>query len=246
MRATTRKTTIPSRTATRFGARLLPRLAALAMVALMVSLGSWQERRAEEKAARRATFEARTRETPLVLSGSSGPAEALLYRRLRVSGRWVREGQIFIDNRIHQGRAGFHVITPLAIAGSERVVLVNRGWVPRTATYPAAPDVPVAGGEVELTGLAALPPRRVLELSGETVSGNVWQNLSLERYAQRMRTAVAPVVILADAPAANAVAVRERPDAGVAKHQEYALTWYSLSATLAVLWLVFSVRREAA
>ena len=212
----------------------------------MVSLGRWQDRRAEEKAARQSIFEARTREAPLLLTGSSGPADALLYRRLRVSGRWVREGQIFLDNRIYQGRAGFHVITPLAIAGSDRVVLVNRGWVPRTAQYPAVPEVPAAGGDAEVTGLATLPPRRVLELSKETVSGSVWQNLSLERYAERMRMDVAPVLLLADVPAANAVAVVERPDAGIAKHQEYALTWYSLSATLAVLWLVFSVRRRAA
>ena len=212
----------------------------------MVSLGRWQDRRAEEKAARQATFEARTLEPPLVLTGSSGPADALLYRKLRATGRWVAERQVFIDNQIHQGRAGFHVITPLAIGGSSRVVLVNRGWVPRTAQYPAAPQVPVATGEVEVTGLATLPPRRVLELSGETVAGNVWQNLSLERFAERMRMDVAPVVLLADVPAANAAAVRERPDAGMAKHQEYALTWYSLSAALAVLWLVYSVRRGPA
>ena len=224
----------------------MPTLAAFAMIAVMVSLGRWQDRRAEEKGARQATFEARTREAPLALTGSSGPADALVYRRMRVAGRWLAERQVFIDNQIHQGRAGFHVITPLAIAGSGRAVLVNRGWVPRTPQYPAAPAVPASTGEVEVTGLATLPPRRVLELSRETVSGNVWQNLSIERYAERMRMDVAPVLLLADAPAAGAVAVRERPDAGIAKHQEYALTWYSLSAALAILWLVYSVRRGAA
>jgi surfeit locus 1 family protein len=214
------------------------------MIALTVHLGRWQSDRAEEKAARQATFDARSRETALVLGGSSGPAEALLYRRVRVSGRWVPEGQIFIDNRIEQGRAGFHVIAPLRIDGSDRAVLVNRGWTPRTAEYPAAPRIPPPSGAAEVTGLASLPPQRFLELSGDTIAGNVWQNLSLERYAERMRMPLVPVVVLADKPAEGLDAVREQPGFGIARHREYALTWFSLAALVAFLWTFFSFRRE--
>jgi surfeit locus 1 family protein len=178
------------------------------------------------------------------LGGSSGSAEALLYRRVHASGRWVPEGQIFIDNRIHHGEAGFHVITPLRIERSDRVVLVNRGWTPRTRAYPAPPSIPAPTGAVEVTGLAALPPRRFLELSSETIAGNVWQNLSLERYAGRMRMPLVPVVVLADKPGDGLAAVEEHPDFGIAKHREYSLTWFAFAATLAVLWIVFSFRRE--
>ena len=224
---------------------MVPTIAAIAMIALTVSLGRWQSGRAGEKAARQAAFEARTAETPLELGGSSGPAEALLYRRVRVAGEWDAKGQVFIDNQIHNGRAGFHVITPLRIDGS-RVALVNRGWTPRTAAYPAAPPVRVPEGRVLVTGIATLPPKRYLELSGETISGNVWQNLSLARYAERMRVELLPVMVLADRPAEGLVAVEEKPDAGVAKHREYALTWYSLAVTLVALWVFYSFRRSPA
>jgi surfeit locus 1 family protein len=228
----------------RLAPRLVPTLAAIAMIGLMIWLGRWQTDRAEEKAARQTMFEARNRETPVQLTGSSGPADSLLYRRVRATGQWIPESQVYIDNQIHAGRAGFHVITPLRIRGSAKVVLVNRGWTPRTSEYPAAPAVPVPTGEMEVTGLATLPPRRVLELSSETISNNVWQNLSLARYAERTRLDVLPVVILSDRPAPNLVAVHEQPDAGVAKHREYALTWFSLAATLAVIWIALSVRRS--
>ena len=216
------------------------------MIALTLSLGRWQTSRAEEKTARQAMFEARIRETPLVLGGSSGTADALLYRRVRVTGQWIAEGQIFIDNQIAQGKAGFYVMTPLRIAGSARAILVNRGWVARTRSYPQPPPVAVPSGDVQVAGLATLPPVRVLELSKETVSGNVWQNLSLSRYAERMKLELVPVVILADTPGEGLLAVHETPDAGIAKHREYALTWFSLAATLAVLWTVFSFRRVPA
>ena len=37
-----------------------------------------------------------------------------MYRRVRASGEWIAERQFFVDNQIRDGRAGFHVITPLA------------------------------------------------------------------------------------------------------------------------------------
>jgi len=217
------------------------------MIALTAWLGRWQSDRAGEKEALQAMFEARSREAAVTLGPTSGPAEALLYRHVRATGRWFPEGQVFIDNRIDEGRAGFHVVTPLRLAGSERVVLVNRGWVERSGTYPQAPNVPPpAAGEVEVTGLAALPPKRYLELSNETVSGNVWQNLSLDRYAQRMKLDVLPVMILADRASPGLVPVQERPDTGIARHKEYSLTWYSLATTVLALWVFYSFRREPA
>src|SRR6188768_1080550 len=139
------KTRNSTRMRIRFAPRLVPTLAAFAMIALTLWLGRWQGGRAEEKAALQAMYEARIREAPLVLGGSS-PPDALLYRRVRVAGTWVPEGQIFVDNRILDGRAGFHVITPIRVADGAKVVLVNRGWVARNAAYPSAPAVATPSG----------------------------------------------------------------------------------------------------
>jgi cytochrome oxidase assembly protein ShyY1 len=39
------------------------------------------------------------------------------------------------------------------------------------------------------------------------------------------------------------VPTREQPDAGVAKHREYALTWFSLAITTLALWIVLNLRK---
>ena len=226
-----------------FSPRVLPTLAALAMVALTVSLGRWQAGRAEEKAALQALLQARAAEAPLALAGGARSAQELLFRRVRLRGTFVPGGQIFIDNRVHGGRAGFHVVAPLALGAEGPVVLVNRGWVARTAAYPAPPPVPLPEGEQSIEGLATLPPRRFVELSADTVTGNVWQNLSIERYAARAGREVLPVVVIAAPPAPGLAAVEERPDTGIAKHQEYALTWFSLAATAVALWVGLNLRR---
>lgn len=227
-----------------FAPRAWPTIGAAVMIALTLALGTWQTQRAREKQARQALLESRIDETALVLTGSVASPDALLYRRVRAAGRWMAQGQIFVDNQIVGGRAGFHVVTPLALEEGRSALLVNRGWVARSADYPRAPRVEVPAGRVEVAGVASLPPRRVLELSPDTVAGNVWQNLSIERYGKQTGIAVLPVVVLADPAAPGLVAVREKPDAGVAKHREYALTWFSLAATVLVLWIALNLKRS--
>ena len=222
----------------------MPTLAAAALIALTVSLGRWQLNRAEEKGARQALLDSRQGEMPLQLTGSVPSAEPMLYRRVRVAGEWVAIGQVFVDNQMHGGRAGFHVITPLRIRGSDAAVLVNRGWIARGREYPLAPAVVVPEGHVDVSGLVWLPPARFLELSPQGIAGNVFQNLSIDRYREARRLDVLPFVVLADTPAPGLAAVRETPRMGVEKHREYALTWFSLAATAFVLWIVMNLRRR--
>jgi surfeit locus 1 family protein len=226
-----------------FTPRAWPTLGAAALIVLTLWLGRWQTHRGDEKETLQALLESRVRETPVVLSGSVAAAEPLVFRRVRAAGEWMPEGQVFIDNQVRDGRAGFAVVTPLRLAGSKDAVLVNRGWIARTAEYPRAPEVGVPAGRVEVSGIATVPPRRVLELGPATVSGNVWQNLSLERYRSRTTTPVLPVVIVADIPAPGLAPLRERPDTGIARHREYALTWFALAATAFVLWIGLNVKR---
>lgn len=220
-------------------------LAAAAFFALVAALGTWQMDRADEKRERQALFERRLAEPPLVLTGAVPSAEPLMYRRVRASGHWLADRQIYVDNQIRGGLAGFHVVTPLRIEGRNEAVLVNRGWIARDRGYPDAPAVAVEPGRVEVTGLATRPPARYRELSAETITGAVWQNLSVERYAAHSGLAVLPVVILADEPAKGLERVTEKPDAGVAKHVEYSLTWYALAATTLALWLAMNLKRVA-
>jgi surfeit locus 1 family protein len=214
------------------------------MVALTVHLGLWQRDRAQEKRARQAMLDARLRDPPVRLTGMVPDADALLFRRVRASGEWMAGRQVFLDNQVHAGRAGFFVVTPLRLNGSDDAVLVNRGWIARDANYPRPPRVTVPEGAVEVTGLATRPPARYLELSTQAVTGEVWQNLTIERFRTQTGLRVLPVIVLADTAGPGLVAVHERPDAGVAKHEEYELTWFALAATTLVLWVALNLKRR--
>jgi surfeit locus 1 family protein len=221
---------------------LVPTLATAALVALTVSLGVWQKHRGDGKERLQALYEARMSQAPARLTGPIASAEALLFRRIVARGHWIARGQVYIDNQVHEGRAGFAVVTPLALDGAKAVVLVDRGWIERDAGYPQAPKVAVPEGTVEVKGLATLPPR-FLELSPDVIQGAVFQNLTIDRYRAWSGLDAVPFVLLADAPAPGLAAVRERPDAGVAKHREYEFTWFLLAGTAVALWLGLNARR---
>jgi surfeit locus 1 family protein len=227
-----------------FSPRLVTTVAAAAFIALTLWLGRWQVDRGAQKADRQALLEARMHDAPLRLTGAVPSPEPLMYRHVNAGGEWIAERQIFVDNQVHEGRAGYFVVTPLRLDASTDAVLVNRGWIARGPSYPRPPEVQVPAGHVEVAGLATRPPARYLELSSDVVDGNVWQNLSIERFRERTGLAVLPVVVLQAGAAPGLIAVSEQPDAGIAKHREYALTWFSLAATALALWIVLNLKRE--
>ncbi|HUJ01049.1 MAG TPA: SURF1 family protein [Usitatibacter sp.] len=226
-----------------FAPRLVPTLAAAAFIALTGSLSRWQAHRAQEKDRRQHLYEERMAQPPLDLAGRVD-SEAILFRRVRADGTWIARKQVFVDNQVQEGRAGFDVVTPLRIEPGGAVVLVDRGWVARTAAYPEPPRVEVPAGRVEVQGIAALPPARFLELQpSEAIIGSVFQNLSLERYRKWSGIDVLPVEVFADPAGPGLLAVHEQPDAGADQNRQYEATWFLLAATAAALWVGLNLRR---
>ncbi len=243
---------------------LWPTLAAVVVIVATLALGRWQVHRAAEKVALQAVLEARRQLPPVDLTAlavarvDSVQAAGLRFRPAVAVGRYVASGQIFIDNRDHDGTPGFHVLTPLLFeagileagqlqAGSPgaRLVLVNRGFVARDRRYPQAPEVPVPEGIQHVSGQLALADSRYVELSAQVVSGSVWQNLQLSRYAEVSHLNPLPLVLLAAPASAGLLAVDEHPDTNVDMHRGYAFQWFSLAATTFGLYLYFAFFRKA-
>ncbi|MBL8522938.1 MAG: SURF1 family protein [Betaproteobacteria bacterium] len=228
----------------RFTPAPLPSLAALVLVALTLYLGYWQQGRATEKRALQADFDSRREQLPVTI-GSTTRAPKLHYRRAVAEGVWHAEGQIFVDNKVEDGRVGYHVVAPLKLGDGNSYLLVNRGWVSRTGSYPQTPEVALPTGRVIVRGTLSVPSSRFLELSTQTVANRVWQNLTVERYRATTGLDVLPYVLLADEAEGPLKKVIEQPDARVEKHVEYMLTWYSLAVTVVIIWVATNLHRRA-
>jgi surfeit locus 1 family protein len=235
----------------RFRPAIVPTLAAIAAIAVFVAAGNWQRGRMDQKLALRAQLEAAA-ELPPVAFPRTDDWAAWRYRAVVATGTFDAARQILIDNKVRGGRAGYDVVTPIALSDG-RFVLVNRGWVAGGATRADLPSVLPPAGVVAVPARVNVPPAGYVELTQNAVAGPVWQNLDLARYARATRLALVPVVleqtaavVRDDAPARDDALARDwpAPDFGVDKHRIYMMQWYAFAATAAGLWLYYTLRRR--
>jgi surfeit locus 1 family protein len=200
-----------------------PRLWALALAAAAcaagIALGSWQAGRAEQK---------RTAASKL--------------ERVTVEGEFAPKYTVYLDNKTRRGKAGYEIVTPLKIRGSSSHMLVNRGWIEAGKTREVLPEVRTPAGELRIEGIALDRLPKVLNL--ENSKGRVRQNLDIVEFAAETGLRLEPRVIEQHSDLPDGLA-RDWPrhDAGIEKHEGYALQWYSLAALAVVLAIVLSFRK---
>jgi surfeit locus 1 family protein len=210
--------------------------AAAAACAAGIALGNWQAHRAEEKRAAGERLEVALKSTPIEIPSSPIEAKPHALKRVAARGRFVAEHTVYLQNKIRRGRVGYEVLTPLRISNSELHLLVNRGW-------SEAPRAPTPPGEVRIEGIALERLPRVLQLK-ENTAGRLRQTLDIGEFAAERGLRLQPFIIEQHSDTGDGLA-RDwpRPDAGIEKHQSYALQWYSLAALAVALALVFCLRR---
>lgn len=227
-----------------FQPRLLTTLAAAAGVVLTFFLGQWQVGRADYKQGLQIRQDALGREPAVNIGAAPLAADDVLLRKVEVRGEFAPKYTVFVDNRLYQHQPGYHVATPLRIAGSQRYVLVNRGWIAANRDR-SIPVVDTPAGEQRVQGIAVAYSERYLELSTKVAEGNVWQNLVFERYRQATGLELHPFVIQQGEAAEDGLK-REwsRPDLGRNTHLAYAFQWYALSFAIFIYYLVTHVKRR--
>lgn len=231
----------------RFRPSVWPTLGLLVLVAATVALGNWQHRRAEAKQSLRDQLEAASRAPPLDLASVAADVAAdparFRFRAVRAQGQYDVAHQLLIDNKVHDERPGFDVVTPLRLDDGSRYVLVDRGWVGQQGSRAVLPQTPPPSGRVVVEGRVNLPPAHYLELGADTTSGPVRQNLDIARIAASSGTPLLPFVLEQTQDAGDGL-VRDwpAPDFGIEQHRSYMVQWYSLAGLGVVLWLTLNWR----
>ena len=223
---------------------LWPSVAALVVAAITISLGNWQTRRAEQKLHAQEHLDERSRGPVLELPSFPVKAEDFADFRVSARGEFVPGHTLFLDNKVLRGAVGYHVLTPLRIAGSKLHVIVDRGWVAAGPRREELPKVRTPEGELILEGIAIVPARFHYELGRDAGIGPVVQNIALERIAERTGLSLQPVVVHQTGDTGDGLLrAWERADSGESMHRGYALQWYLLAALTMVLYVTYSVRR---
>jgi surfeit locus 1 family protein len=236
----------------RFRFRAIPFVATVLLVALGVSLGQWQDRRAAHKIALQEKLGARGAEAPVVVGPQLVAAEPLEYRHVAVTGEFVRAWPLFLDNRPLQGRAGFYLLMPFRIRGSDTHVLVARGWLPRDmAEHGRLPRYDTPAGTVTIDGVAMSGMGHIMQLgTAPAMQPNAmlqnFEAAQFAQFAQASKLKLLPFFIQQTGPPlAGDQLVRDwpAPSLGVEKHQGYAFQWYALAVMALLFFVITGFRR---
>ena len=222
----------------------------LLLLSVFLGLGFWQLERAREKTGIRDSFLSRAEQSVVTVGTEPLDVEAMAYRRATAAGRFVPEFGILLDNKVYQGQAGFHVLTPLRPHDGTMLLLVNRGWMPWGVDRQQIPEIDVPEGPVEVSGRLARPARHAISFeadTGDAAYQPVWQNLDLARYSRMTGYPVHGLVLQAAPDGLVGGMVRDWPeysDSWIQRHKGYAFQWFALAVTLLVIFIVVNIKRK--
>lgn len=213
-------------------------------LAVFGSLGTWQLNRSAERRAVLDAFESSEASPPV--SGLASVPAGGGNTRVRLTGRYLADTQVLLDNMTHEGMRGYHVLTPLETADS--LVMVNRGFLAGGPDRSELPDLAVSGGEREVVGIAVPYFRRGLRLREEAAEVS-WPRRMVYPTADQLRglfdSPLPGYQVLLDGSEPDGYVRAWRPyGLEPERHLAYAVQWYGLAAAAAGIWLAVTFKRR--
>jgi len=244
----------------KIGGRLFkPRWWAVVLTAggmsVFVALGLWQLERAVFKESIENRFQQRLTEPYRAIAPDDlakvDPVD-IEYRKLLLQGGYDNSRNLLIDNQVHRGQAGYHVLTPLQLEDSDWIVLVNRGWAPwgQSRDAPPAVSVPVSAGDV--AGIAYFPGESAFQMGAGALS-EAWPRpvqyqlipyVDIDALQASFEGRLLPWMLWLS-PEQQDYYVRDwkpvwmRPE----KSRAYAVQWFAFALVALVLFIIMNLRK---
>lgn len=218
---------------------------------LFVKLGLWQYHKAQLKMELQAAYQSENSEKQLdfplnMLMVGDEKNSIWKYKHVQVKGVYEPRYQILLDNQVYMSKAGFHVLTPLKIEGSDEYVLVNRGWIEANTQHENIPNVDTPAEAVEVEGMIWLPSQKYFTLDEKQATAqfsHVWQYLDLTEYQKKVPIRVSALTIKLDPQSQKAggfVRDWEVPQERIVTHLGYAYQWFGFTASALLIFLYMS------
>ncbi len=208
------------------------------------SLGIWQIERGQTKTQIMSEFENKLTKEPIYLN-----AESKKWDRVLVSGKWENKKQLLIDNVIHQGIAGYKVLTPLRVDETNKLILVDRGWIKQNKFRDQLPDIQIPDNFESVIGTLE-QPELGLVLSDELISNNwpkISQTKNVEVISKAYTEEIFPMILLADPLLKNSLEYIKITPTNMTpiKHYGYSSQWFLMFIVLCFMYIWYGLSRNA-
>jgi len=214
-------------------------------------LGIWQLARLQQRRAFNSHY-AEIRALPPLDLPAQADLSSMEYRRARAQGTYVFADQVALRNQYNGDEYGYHLLTPLLLAGGE-ALLVDRGWIPAAENFgPASWSAYDEPGEVRVSGIIRLGGADSAFALPEPTLGpdqsrrDLWNTVNLDGLSVQLPYRLLPAYIQLDADEARTqppIPYQPALDLGEGPHLSYALQWFSFALLSGAGYFVY-VRRE--
>lgn len=232
-----------------FSPALVPSLAFLIVCPVLISLGLWQLDRAEEKREIERQVSVAMSRAPLNINLAAFdtlPAE--VYRPAVLQGRFDNDRQYLWDNKTSHGKSGYQVLTPFLLEGSDRIVMVNRGWIPILGRRDQFSDITVASNPLSIVGVIKQPSNAIQLATSESARAEAYPHLvqafEPSVIASELKRPVAPVLVELDVEDKHGFVRDWQPYYGkIGKHVGYAVQWFLMALIVVFLYIKLNLKR---
>lgn len=235
---------------------LIPTLICLPVFTFLLSLGNWQMERLTWKKSLIEVIEARLA-APLQNIPESGEWKNLssddyVYQPVFLKGVFDHQAEQFWFVHHEKFGPGYQVITPFVIGG-ERIVMVNRGYIPASQQAPVTRQDGQISGEVHLEGLMVWPGERNIFEPPNEPDNNLWFVKDINAMAKNAgyednSWLIAPFFVDSLETPENVYPV-QAPIGGQTRvnlpnrHLEYVVTWYGLALALVIVYVQWLIKQ---
>jgi surfeit locus 1 family protein len=208
----------------------------------LVKLGLWQLERADEKQQLFDDFDrAQQQQQWLSLTDSANLPQR--YQGVSLIGQFTPQHYFLLDNQVHNGKVGYHVIGLLQSDFQTALIPVNLGWVSLGESRQQLPSIELPSGPLTITGWFYQPSQSRSIRPDQLIELGPWpmriQQLDAAQLGLALELSIAPYVVLLSETESIGFNRQWQPNLmPPEKHRAYAVTWFSLALACFIIALI--------
>lgn len=214
-------------------------LLCLGFFCLFCLLGTWQLHRYAYKKTLLSTYQERLTAKPTQL----GKDEVGQFQPVSVQGQYLGELTMLVQNKFHNDQLGFEVLTPVKVDGTEKLLLVDRGWVGsiKSSLTPLFQKGKLSGYIKILDEHQFILGKNILQPNASPL---VMQKIDIDEISRITQHAFYPFILRLNPTEPNGFA-RDWVITSVIpqRHLGYAVQWFAMAFVLLIAFFCFCCER---
>lgn len=222
-----------------FKPKLIPTLFTIPALIILLGLCIWQFKRLAWKESLINEIKAKI-EMPIVEIPENVDLDKMHYRQIKVKGKFLHNYEMYMYGGTTKpsNEHFYYVLTPF-LTNDNKIIIVNRGWLPEALKRPEARKDSLVEEQVEVRGAILINEEKSLYTHDNDIKRNIWFYINLNEMEQHIGKPIEKFYILAQNNFGEFPKGRRVNPNIYNNHLGYALTWLFSAISLLVIYFLY-------